>query len=107
MTLDEIVFALDDTQLAGVIANLDQMVRWERIQAKDAHTGELHQVTADLLQSLIDTLTPETETENGAAKSGDRGWVELKMIGANGPYAYRRWREGGKLRSEYIGKVQD
>jgi hypothetical protein len=31
MTLDEIVFALDDTQPAGVLENLDQMVRWERI----------------------------------------------------------------------------
>lgn len=34
------------------------------------------------------------------------GWVELKMINGYGPYAYKRWRSGGKTRSEYIGKVK-
>ena len=39
-------------------------------------------------------------------QSGSRGYVELKMIKNCGPYAYRRWREGGRLRSEYLGKVE-
>jgi hypothetical protein len=103
MKLDEITFPLDDDQLAAVVDNLDNIRRWELTLAKDAQGGEVHQVTADLLQALITTLTPETENDSGPT----RGWVELKMIGDNGPYAYRRWREGGKLRSEYIGKVKD
>jgi hypothetical protein len=39
------------------------------------------------------------------AKSKARGYVELKRIRGFGPYAYRRWREGGRLRSEYLGKA--
>jgi len=34
------------------------------------------------------------------------GYVELKMINGCGPYAYRRARVGGRLTSEYIGKVK-
>jgi hypothetical protein len=40
---------------------------------------------------------------NGRRAAG--GWVELKTINGSGPYAYRRWREGKRLRSKYIGKV--
>lgn len=34
------------------------------------------------------------------------GYVELKMINGCGPYAYQRARVGGRLTSEYIGKVK-
>lgn len=34
------------------------------------------------------------------------GYVELKTINGCGPYAYRRARVGGRLTSEYIGKVK-
>lgn len=45
---------------------------------------------------------------SGSGKNGSgRGWVELKKINGYGPYAYRRWREGKKLRSEYLGKVKE
>ena len=40
-------------------------------------------------------------------KGGGGGWVELKTINGCGPYAYKRWREGGRMRSEYIGKVKE
>jgi len=33
------------------------------------------------------------------------GYIELKMVRGHGPYAYRRWREAGKLKSRYLGKV--
>jgi len=39
------------------------------------------------------------------AKSRARGYIELKMVRGHGPYAYRRWREAGKLKSRYLGKV--
>jgi hypothetical protein len=42
-------------------------------------------------------------TGNGKRKAG--GWVEVKTISGH-PYAYRRWREGKTLKSEYIGKVK-
>ncbi|MCU0525167.1 MAG: hypothetical protein MUF72_10110 [Elainella sp. Prado103] len=38
-------------------------------------------------------------------------WVEAKYIKRGkelcGPYLYQRWREGGKLRSRYLGKATD
>ena len=40
------------------------------------------------------------------AKKVKKGYVEEKMIGRHGPYRYRRWREGGRLRSRYLGKVR-
>ena len=40
------------------------------------------------------------------AKKVKKGYVEEKMIGRHGPYRYRRWREGGRLRSRYLGKVE-
>jgi len=39
------------------------------------------------------------------AQGGRRGYIELKMVRGHGPYAYRRWREAGKLKSRYLGKV--
>lgn len=44
--------------------------------------------------------------ESNSSKGGKGGYVELKMINGCGPYAYRRARVGGRLTSEYIGKVK-
>lgn len=80
---------------------------------------ELEAPTLYHLRDLIDVLLAEVEEtttadlqdrELGGEATGKRsakGWVELKMINGYGPYAYRRWREGGVKRSEYIGKVRD
>lgn len=51
----------------------------------------------------------EPATEIGAGKPGKTvkgGYIELKTINGCGPYAYRRARVGGRLTSEYIGKVK-
>ena len=55
-------------------------------------------------------LEEREHSDNGI---GDRskgskggGYVELKTINGCGPYAYRRARVGGRLTSEYIGKVK-
>lgn len=48
---------------------------------------------------------PETSSRQ-EAKGGGSGWIELKMIQGFGPYAYKRWRQGGRLRSQYVGKVK-
>ncbi len=43
----------------------------------------------------------------GDQANGDdkRGWVEIKCIKKN-HYAYRRWWENGRKRSQYIGPVR-
>ena len=53
----------------------------------------------------IDTGGSSIQLPEHAAKTRG-GWVELKTINGCGPYAYKRWRSGGRTRSEYIGKVK-
>jgi len=77
--------------------------------------------TADLLelQAMIDEELSQREAEEaqqeqasergqtaGQSKGKAGGYVELKMINGCGPYAYKRARVGGRLTSEYIGKVK-
>lgn len=51
---------------------------------------------------------PVAENGVGDKSKGSKGggYVEIKYINGCGPYAYRRAREGGRLTSEYIGKVK-
>lgn len=69
-----------------------------------------------MVDTNIDTLaTREQEAQQepasepgqqgGQSKGQAGGYVEIKMINGCGPYAYKRWREGGRLRSEYQGKA--
>lgn len=51
-----------------------------------------------------DNMLPKCD--GGDFTSRPRGsWVELKIINGCGPYAYLRWREGGRQRSKYLGKA--
>jgi len=56
------------------------------------------------LRGVIDTLLSE-----GYLDAGPAGHVEMKYITRDGkrygPYKYLRIREGGKLRSIYLGKA--
>jgi hypothetical protein len=46
--------------------------------------------------------------KSGGLTSRPRGaWVELKTINGCGPYAYLRWRENGRQKSKYLGKVEE
>lgn len=51
---------------------------------------------------------PVAENGVGDKSKGSKGggYVEIKYINGCGPYAYRRARVGGRLTSEYIGKVK-
>ena len=40
-----------------------------------------------------------------AGKGGGDGWIEIKRIHGRA-YLYRRWREGGRKRSKYLGPAQ-
>ena len=69
-----------------------------------------------MIDTNIDTLElgeqqeaqqePASELAQPGGKSKGGGYVELKTINGCGPYAYRRARVGGRLTSEYIGKVK-
>ena len=89
--------------------------QWQQVEAL------LPQMTiSDLLElrAMIDTniatlemgeqqaAQQEPASEQGGKSKGKGGsYVEVKMINGCGPYAYKRWREGGRLRSEYQGKA--
>lgn len=51
---------------------------------------------------------PATERGVGDTSKGSKGggYIEIKTINGCGPYAYRRARVGGRLTSEYLGKVK-
>jgi len=61
---------------------------------------ELGEAVQEVLAS-----TPHTGTQSNGKDQGGEGWIETRMVGNCGPYAYRRWWDGNKKRSEYLGKV--
>ena len=66
--------------------------------------AEMREREAEL--GLAETAA-EHMAENGAGGKGSKGgYIELKTINGCGPYAYRRARVGGRLTSEYLGKVK-
>lgn len=42
---------------------------------------------------------------NGKVQAKGRGYLETKTIKGR-QYIYRRWREGGQLKSEYVGRLK-
>lgn len=79
-----------------LINHLDQEGCLELIAMVEARLAELQEE-----QEIQEPL--ETSSQD---KMGGSGWIELKMIQGFGPYAYKRWRQGGRLRSQYVGKVK-
>lgn len=61
-----------------------------------------------VVAQVTGSVTSAQVSRTGAALprgGGTSGYYEEKMIGGYGPYLYLRWREGGHLRSKYLGKV--
>lgn len=88
--------------LEALIGLLDREGLLELRGLVDTRLSELEQPTQPA--ELVDGApSPGLVSSKGSRGSG---WIELKMINGFGPYAYRRWRTGGKLRSEYLGKVK-
>lgn len=104
------------SHLQGLIEARDrQRASMERLIASLDRDGllELIMLAEARLAEIEDGQEPAQETSSrGSSKASEaQGWIELKMIpGANGkqygPYAYRRWRQGKRLRSQYLGKVK-
>lgn len=84
-----------------MIASLDRDGLLELIMLAEARLAELEEEQDGQEPS---GMSSRTGPANG--KAGGAGWIELKMIGKNGPYAYKRWRQGKRLRSQYLGKVK-
>lgn len=82
-----------------LIASLDRDGLLELITLAEARLAELE-------QSGQEPSGMSSRTGPANSKAGGAGWIELKMIGKNGPYAYKRWRQGKTLRSQYLGKVK-
>ena len=86
-----------------LIASLDRDGLLELMAMAEARLAEL--------EEELDPIQETSSNGSGKAKAGADGWIDLKMIpGANGklygPYAYRRWRVGKSLKSQYLGKVK-
>ncbi len=93
--------------------------QWQQVEAilSQMAVDELLELRA-MIDTNIDAIElGEQEQEAQQEPAGDRGqqgeskgkaggYVELKMINGCGPYAYKRARVGGRLTSEYIGKVK-
>lgn len=50
-----------------------------------------------------------TNASTKASAAAAAAWIESRYVKRRGkvygPYRIRRWREGGKLRSQYLGKA--
>lgn len=68
----------------------------------------LEALSDDELRALQAHLerTIAARKDGGEVKAeAGQGWLEIKKIGGH-RYQYRRWYEGGRKRSRYIGKAE-
>jgi hypothetical protein len=85
------------SKAARLVAELDG---WE-----DRELEELAAMVQALLESRKEEEPVEDADEDGSSDERQGGHVELKMINGYGPYRYLRYWSGGKLKSQYLGKV--
>ena len=83
-------------------AHLQRLIA--RSEARIAQIDE-ELAALDLAETVQDGCAAPAQAGPRLNSKGGAGWIETRMIGQNGPYAYRRWWENGKKRSEYLGKV--
>ena len=58
------------------------------------------------MAAYLDSLDDSSAAGGDLAGEGPRGWwVEVKTIRGR-RYRYKRWREGGRMRSQYLGKAE-
>jgi hypothetical protein len=62
---------------------------------------------AEAIPIIDDNEAPEAAPARDSKGSrAARGYLETKTING-GQYIYRRWRDNGRLRSEYVGKLRN
>lgn len=64
------------------------------------------------IATAIELITNRDSTAGGGpAAAAPKSWIELRYVKRRGkvygPYRYRRWREGGRMRSRYLGKANE
>lgn len=74
--------------------------------------GQL-QAVSDYIDLLLDTWEDEEDSQEAGdregqanGQGGSSGWEEIKTIKGH-QYRYLRWRQGGKLKSKYLGKAEE
>lgn len=80
----------------------DAQVR--RLVAANPAIANLPRVVRRLLQDTEPEVLAALENNPAARQVPLDGWVEIKVIHGR-RYRYLRWREGGKKRSRYLGKM--
>lgn len=91
------------TAYETVTANLGQLNRDELSAVADLVTALLADM--DAIHSAEQEQDCKTTAASDSGRARSNGWYETRLVNGYGPYIYRRWREGGHLRSEYIGKA--
>ena len=60
----------------------------------------------DYLRGFVAIGADDDDLRGDSKRSdGDGSWLEIRTVNGCGPYVYRRWREGGRKRSRYLGKA--
>ena len=95
--------ALDALDRAGLLALRDEF---------DARLAAFDEEVARAVAGHDDALGGKDEPQQrqaaglppktGSSARNGRGWIETKWINGR-PYRYRRWREGQRKRSKYLG----
>jgi hypothetical protein len=86
--IEKLLASLDEEGLLELRGMVDEAIEALREQAE---------------QEQAETAGPEASSSES---KGSGGYIELKYIRGYGPYAYKRFRAGGRLCSEYVGKVK-
>ncbi|HEY64246.1 MAG TPA: hypothetical protein G4O02_06705 [Caldilineae bacterium] len=79
------------------------------LQAVIGRATELLEERAQVQEQGASDERPEMRKLEGGGPGGHGGrgwWLEVRMINGCGPYVYKRWREGKRKRSEYLGKAK-
>ena len=103
--LDDLTSAirtLRTTQPGAIPGRADMMIVQLRAWLINARAAIEEQDAIDALGSDDQEEKQDTCSLTRKAKGGS--WVEVKTIKGH-KYRYLRWREGGRLRSKYLGKA--
>ena len=126
MNLKQVLSSFDPAQLMYVATKINQLADFQLLAAHERDAAQDDDpsldtinsiLTAVLLKALANEIDPELypeplpkmhkiKAQYQPRERKKRGvYLEAKMINGSGPYIYRRWHEGGKFRSQYVGKL--
>lgn len=86
----------EKSRLLSRIAQIEDEI--ERLSAEAA--------LAEVVQDVLATTPGARQSQAKDRQHSATPWIEERMINGCGPYYYRRWWDGNKRRSEYLGKTK-